>query len=149
MQKQNNETPKKRYDRSTLLRIGKYIFEHKWLLILSLIMTFVSNIFSLLGPRLSGFAIDAIELGQGKVNFEIVLYYAKWMFIFYIISAVFNYLLTIIMIRISRQVTYNIRKDLFEKLTRLPVSFFDTHPAGDIISRMSYDIDTLKMNQLL
>ena len=66
MQKQNNETPKKRYDRSTLLRIGKYIFEHKWLLILSLIMTFVSNIFSLLGPRLSGFAIDAIELGHEK-----------------------------------------------------------------------------------
>jgi ATP-binding cassette subfamily B protein len=62
---------------------------------------------------------------------------------FYIISSFIGYIQAILMIDISRKVVYRMRKDVFEHLTKLPVGYFDTHQTGDIISRISYDIDTV------
>ncbi|HQA06316.1 MAG TPA: ABC transporter ATP-binding protein, partial [Clostridiales bacterium] len=95
------------------------------------------------GPTLSGRAIDAIELGKGKVDFRTVFFYASLMICFYILSSVMSYVLSIIMIKLSRSVVYRMRRDVFDRLTRLPVSFFDRHQTGEIISIISYDIDTI------
>lgn len=65
------------------------------------------------------------------------------MALFYVTSALLSYLLSMIMITISRKVTYQMRSDIFNKLSSLPVGYFDTHQAGDIISRISYDTDTI------
>ena len=65
------------------------------------------------------------------------------MALFYVASALLSYLLSMIMITISRKVTYQMRSDIFNKLSSLPVGYFDTHQAGDIISRISYDTDTI------
>lgn len=66
-----------------------------------------------------------------------------FMALFYVASALLSYLLSMIMITISRKVTYQMRSDIFNKLSSLPVGYFDTHQAGDIISRISYDTDTI------
>ncbi|MBQ4101651.1 MAG: ABC transporter ATP-binding protein [Oscillospiraceae bacterium] len=95
-----------------------------------------------MGPRFSGEAIDAIADPAG-VNFELVGESVVKMLICYIASALFSYLLAVLMIQISQKIVYTMRKQLFEKLTRLPVNYFDTHATGDIISRISYDIDTV------
>jgi len=126
-----------------VLRLGKYLMKYKWLVFLALALTFVSNYLALLGPFLSGKAIDAIEPGKGHVVFDTVFYYCALMGIFYIISSLLSYLLSIIMIHLSQKVIKRMRSDVFNKLMELPVGYFDKLQAGDIISRISYDIDTV------
>ncbi|MDD4543335.1 MAG: ABC transporter ATP-binding protein [Clostridia bacterium] len=120
-----------------------YIWQYKFLLLLALAMTLAANLLSLAGPFLSGKAISAIENGFGKVDFDTVFFYAGLMLGFFAISAILSYLLTIVMVNISRNITYKMRKDVFDKITKLPVGFFDTNQTGDILSRISYDIDVI------
>ncbi|MEG1426208.1 MAG: ABC transporter ATP-binding protein [Oscillospiraceae bacterium] len=127
----------------TLSRLGKYLLQYKWLLLIALILTVGSNLFALIGPMLSGFAIDAIEPGTGKVDFPRVFYYAGLMVGFYVVSSVLSYILSVLMITISRRVTRKMRKDVFDRLMSLPVGYFDIHQTGQIISKISYDIDTV------
>jgi len=126
-----------------LLRLWKYLARYKGLLILALILTLVSNFLALVGPLLSGYAIDAIALGVGHVDFPTVFKFCGYMLIFYVTSSVLSYILSIILIKLSRKVVYQMRKDVFEKLASLPVGFFDRHQTGDVISTISYDIDTI------
>lgn len=135
------EKPKNR--KATILRLLTYMLHYKYLLLTALILTVGSNLLSLVGPMLSGYAIDAIEPGKGGVIFERVFYYAGLMVLFYLASSVLSYLLSVLMIHISRKVVYRMRKDVFHRLMDLPVGYFDTHQTGDIISRLSYDIDTV------
>lgn len=123
--------------------LAKYLFRDKGLLLLAFLCTLGSNLFALIGPRLTGYAIGAIEPGKGRVDFATVRYYAAWMAVFYVVSAVMTYLLQVLMLTVSRRVVYRMRQDVFEKLLTLPVGYFDTHQTGDIISRISYDIDTI------
>ena len=88
----------------TILRLGRYMIQYKWLLLLAFIMTVGSNLLALVGPMLSGYAIDAIEPGMGKVEFSRVFHYAGWMAAFYVISSVLSYALSVLMITISRKV---------------------------------------------
>lgn len=129
--------------KNTLLRMGTYLWQEKWLILLALVLTLGSNGLALLGPYLSGAAIDAIEIGPGKVDFTTAFHYAKLMLLFYLLSAGMTYALNVLMIAVSRKITYRMRRDMFQRLVSLPVRFFDTHPTGDIISRISYDIDTI------
>ncbi len=134
---------KKRYSKRTILQLGQYMWQYKGLLILAMLCTLGSNLFSLIGPKLTGLSIGAIEAGKGNVDFEKVFYYAGWMALFYIVSALMSYGLQVLMLTISRKVVYCMRQDVFEKLMTLPVGYFDVHQTGDIISRISYDIDTV------
>lgn len=145
MNKENNseKTASKRYSGSTILRLGKYMLQYKWFLLLALICTLGSNLFSLIGPKLTGLSISAIEPGRGAVNFGRVFYYAAWMAGFYVVSAAMSYGLQVLMLTISRKVVYRMRQDVFERLMTLPVGYFDIHQTGDTISRISYDIDTV------
>lgn len=105
-------------------------------------MTLLANQLSLMGPKYSGLAIDAIA-SEGGVDTAVVAENLVYMLGCYIASAVISYLLAVIMIKLSQKIVYTMRKQLFEKLTSLPVGYFDTHPTGDIISHISYDIDTI------
>ncbi len=128
--------------KATLLRLLKYMMQFRYLLLLALVLTIVSNVFSMIGPKLSGNAIDCIA-SDGGVDFAGVGYYAMLMLFFYLASSVLSYLLQILMVRISRRVTLRMRRDLFERLCDMPVGFIDTHPVGDLISRIFYDTDTI------
>lgn len=136
------EPVKKRDNKGILMRLCGYVMRYWYLFIPAIILTLVSNQLALLGPMYSGNAIDAISAKSG-VDFETVKYNVIRMVFCYIISAVLSYGLAVVMIHISQRISYTMRKQLFEKLTQLPVGYFDTHPTGDIISRISYDIDTI------
>lgn len=125
-----------------LLRLWNYLYRYKWLMLLALLLTLTSNLLGLVGPMLSGYAIDAIQ-GPGNVDFPSVFFYAGLMIVFYAVSSLLSYVLTRIMISFSQKVICQMRKDVFEKLMELPVGYFDRTQTGDIISRISYDIDTV------
>ncbi|MBR6807798.1 MAG: ABC transporter ATP-binding protein [Clostridia bacterium] len=108
----------------------------------AVILTLISNHLSLLGPLYSGEAIDAIANKSG-VQFDTVKLNILKMILCYATAAITSYLLAVLMIKISQKITYTMRRQVFEKLTTLPVSYFDTHAVGDVISRISYDIDTI------
>ncbi|WP_346928157.1 ABC transporter ATP-binding protein [Clostridium sp.] len=129
--------------KNTLKRVMSYLFEYKILMIIAILLSIGSNIFALIGPMLSGYAIDNINLGRGAVNFSKVYYYCGLMIIFYILSSILAYILSMLMLEISKRISYRLRKDLFDRLLSLPVGYFDTHATGDIISKISYDVDTL------
>ncbi len=125
-----------------LLRLCGYILHHWHLALLALAFSLASNYLALLGPRYLGNAIDAISDGEG-VLLDVVWQNFWRMLLCYAVSAVLAYLLTVVMVELSQKITYRMRKQLFETLTTLPVSYFDTHSTGDIVSRISYDIDTV------
>ncbi len=129
--------------KGVILRLGGYLLRFRGLLFLALVMSLSSNLLSLVGPKLSGLAIDAIEPGMGKVDFSRVYHYVVLMAVFFLLSSVFAYLLSVLMIHISQKIIFQMREDVFDSLTRLPVSYFDTHQTGEILSKISYDIDTI------
>lgn len=146
-----NHTPNaneenKKLDRKTtgkiFRRLAGYVLKEWPLFVCAILLTLLSNQLSLLGPLYSGEAIDAIA-DVGGVNFPVVWENVIKMLACYASSAVMAYLLAVLMIRFSQRIVYRMRKQLFEKLTSLPVNYFDTHATGDIISRISYDIDTV------
>ena len=128
--------------KATLLRLLKYMMQFRWLLLLALGLTLASNALAMLGPKLSGSAIDCIAREEG-VDFAGVGRYCLLMLLFYVGSSLLSYLLSILMVHISRRVTLRMRRDLFERLCDMPVGFVDTHPVGDLISRIFYDTDTI------
>ena len=136
-----NDKPKDR--KGTIIRLGKYLLNFKWLIVLACFLSIVGNLLALVGPKLSGYAISGIEDGIGSVHFDVVYHYAFLMLVAFAISSIMSYALSILMINISQKVVYKMRQDVFDSLSRLPVSYFDTHQAGDIISHISYDIDTV------
>lgn len=129
-----------------LLRLWGYLSRHKLLILSALVCMLASNLFSLVGPKLSGKAIDAMGIGPGTVDMPTVLYYVMLMAIFYVFSGILSYVLSLIMIRISRKVICRMRKDVFDRLSELPIGFFDKYQTGDIISVISYDIDTVSQS---
>lgn len=137
----NQHKPRDR--KKVILRLGKYLLQHKWMVLAAVSLTITGNLLALLGPMLSGYAIDAIGVGPGQTNFDLVLFYCGLMLVFYVLSSGLSYLLSVLMVKISQKIVYQMREDLVDKLLELPVRFFDSHQTGDIISRLSYDIDTV------
>ena len=127
---------------ATVLRILKYLRYYKGLLALAALLTVASNVFALIAPDISGKAIDSI-VGKGSVDFPKVYKYAALMLIFYAVSAILSYILASVMITLGRKTVYRMRKEVFDHLVDLPVGYFDRNQTGDIISRLSYDIDTI------
>lgn len=126
-----------------VLRLGTYLFAHPWMALSALALTIIGNGLALMGPKISGEAIDAIGTTAGQADFPRVFYYCGLMLLFYLVSSGLAYLLSVLMVKLSQKIVYQMRKELFEKLVDLPVRFFDSHQTGDIISRISYDIDTI------
>ena len=129
-----------------MLRLWHYMGKNSLMLVLALILSLASSLLALYGPKLSGEAINAIELGAGKVDFETVWRCAGLMALCYIGAACLTYLLNAVMIRLSRSISRQMRHDVFEKLMALPVSYFDRFQTGDIISTITYDVDTVNQS---
>ncbi len=135
---------KKKVNRKYIIaRLWKYICRYKGLAVAAIFLTITSNVLALIGPALSGEAINAVEPGRGAVDFGRVFFYCAVMAVIYALSALLSYILSRVMIRLSRNIVQRMRKDVFDKLMDLPVGYFDSHHTGDIISRISYDIDTV------
>ncbi len=138
----NKNSKKPKNPKKVFFKLSKYVLQQWPLFIIAILLTLGANQLSLLGPRYSGSAIDAIEQSDG-VNFDLVWENIGLMLGCYVISAILSYVLSVIMILLSQKIIYRMRKQVFEKLTTLPVNYFDTNATGDIISHLSYDIDTI------
>lgn len=170
-----------------LRRMFSYILKHPILMALALVLMLTSNLIALLGPDLSG---DAINLVGAESVYEengalmyvaasdeeaptarepkavsdsgfVLFLYRKYTSLgldaklsgvlaistllagVYLLSGILSYLLAVLMVHLSQRIVYILRKQVFDHLTVLPVNYFDTHQTGDIISRISYDVDTL------
>ena len=137
-----NEKLEKGKAKGILIRLSKYVFAHPVLFVTAIIFTLLSNQLALLGPEYSGIAVDAIA-AEGGVDFGAVNENVIKMIFCYVLSSILSYLLSVIMVTLGQKIVYTMRKQVFEKLGTLPVSYFDKTPTGDIVSRISYDIDTV------
>ena len=148
---QNQKMDKTRRTR-VLGRILRYILRYKWAMLGAFLLMLASNLLALAGPALSGKVINAIDpfnaaegggIAIGKVDFDTVKPYCILLLIFYAASAVMSYVLSVLMAWISQRISYTMRREVFAHLTELPVGYFDTHQTGEIVSHISYDIDTV------
>ncbi|MBQ9197451.1 MAG: ABC transporter ATP-binding protein [Clostridia bacterium] len=143
MAKRDTVMRKPKDTKGTLRRMLVFLGPYKLVILLIAVLCVVSNLLSLWGPNLAGSAINEAAAGKGKVNFERVSYYALRMLICYLASSLLTILINVVMVNTSKRVARQMRQSVFDKLMRLPVGYFDRHQAGDIISRVSYDIDVI------
>lgn len=142
------KTNKLKQQKGTLLRVLQYVKPYRVLVIVSLLCACVSAAAQLLIPILTGKAIDQM-LGAGQVNLSGVLVFAVWIAVVAALSAIAQQFLA----TSNNKIAYNISRDLrnaaFHKLQRLPLSYLDAHPSGDLVSRMIADMDTFSDGLLM
>ena len=129
--------------RGTLRRLVRYLGPWRYVIAGVALLSLFSNLLNLWGPSLAGAAIREAAAGIGRVNFDAVWHNARLMLLCYLGSALLGFGISLTMTFVSKRVARQMRQDVFSKLMRLPVGYFDTHQAGDIISRVSYDIDVI------
>ena len=129
--------------RGALRRMLAFLGPFRYLILLVAALCVLSNLLSLWGPNLAGHAINEAAAGVGKVNFEKVWHYASRMLACYAASSLLTISIHAIMMNVSKRAARQMRQAVFDKLMRLPVGYFDRNQAGDIISRVSYDIDVI------
>ena len=129
-----------------LLRLWRYLGRNRTLVILAILLSVSGTLLASYGPKISGEAINAIDLGAGKVNFETVFRCCALMAVCYTLSSGLSYLLSLVMLKLSRTVAKQMRHDVFENLSSLPVGFFDKYQTGDLISTITYDVDTVNQS---
>ncbi len=131
--------------RATLGKLIKYIGRSKYAVILIVITTIITTLLSLLGPTLQGKAIDAITITDQRlsVDFDGLVKILVLMALVYLASTAIQIVQGIASAKISQDTVYNMRKDLFRKISYLPISYVDTHAHGDIMSRMTNDVDNI------
>ena len=140
--------------RATMVELGHYLAEYRLKIIIVVIFAVVSTVLMIIGPRVLGSATTALfegavaELsGTGSIDFEYSGSILLTMLGLYILSAVFAYLMGWIMAEVSTDIAYRMRREISSKINRLPLSYFDKTPQGEVLSRITNDVDTL--NQTL
>ena len=129
--------------KGTLKRLWKTLSPFWNIIIVVGLLSLLSCVLSLLGPYFCGEAINEVEKGAGAIDFSLVWKWALLMLFSYILSEGVYLSINLIMVKISKKTAYMLRKECFDKLHRLPVFVFDDNSAGDILSRVSYDVDVV------
>ena len=141
----NGEKPKD--TKKTLIRLFRYIGKSRWIVVLLIAFTLFATIIDLLGPFFQQKSIDTITIdettGKLTVDFSSLVFFITVMEIIYGISALFALFKGRIAARLSQNTVYVMRKELFEKISRLPISYTDNHRHGDIMSRMTNDVENV------
>ena len=140
----NAEKPKNTWN--TLLRLIKYIGKNKLLVIALVVIMAVVTVSDLAGPALQGAAINTISVksdGGLAVDLDAMIGYLAAMGVLFVISAVLGLMQGIIAAKLSQNTVYMMRNDLFAKISRLPIKYTDTHKHGDIMSRMTNDVENV------
>ncbi len=126
--------------KSTLKKVLIYLKKYRFLMILSLLFAIISVVSTLLIPIFIGKSIDNI-VGKNDVDFTKLKNYSLLIIIMVVILAISQYIMNIINNKITFNVSYDLRKDCFNKIHKLPLSYIDSHPHGDIVSRNINDVD--------
>ena len=128
---------------SLFRRMGPFLrpYGTRFLLLLALLLA--GNLLALAAPLLSGRAVDAVGIRAGGVDFPGVVRNCLGMLGCYALSSLLNYIVASRLLRTAQAVAHDLRKAAFDRMSELPVDYFDTHPAGDLISRVCYDTDSV------
>ncbi|MBE6154271.1 MAG: ABC transporter ATP-binding protein [Firmicutes bacterium] len=139
--------------KGSLKKLLKRIKEYKLLIILAFVFAIGSTVFSILSPKILGNATTEIFNGviakingTGGIDFNSIKTILISLVVLYVVSALFNYIQSLIMTGISQRTSYKLRKEVSNKLTKLPMSYFDSQDTGDILSTITNDIDTIQLN---
>lgn len=134
----------------TFARLFRYLKPYYWSLLVVVIFAIASTIFAIIGPKILSKATDKLIAGisakiqnTGGIDFTYINKILLLLLGLYLLSMLFNYVQSWITSGISQKVAYSLRKDIAEKIDRLPLSFFDKHASGDILSRITNDVDTI------
>nr|WP_307759955.1 ABC transporter transmembrane domain-containing protein [uncultured Peptostreptococcus sp.] len=154
----NSSSTNKDFSKS-IKRLMKYMKGDYLNIVIVFIFSIFSTVFLIVGPKIMGKATTEIFDGvmrkisnpQDGIHFSRVLRIVIILAILYTISSVFSYLQSYIMSGVAQRISYNLRKEISEKFNRLPISYYDKNSRGDIISRVTNDVDTLSqtLNQSL
>ncbi len=136
------------FDKKTFFRVLKGLKHYRIALVFSLLLAAVGVALTLIVPLLTGLAIDEI-VGKGDVNWKGVLKIAAQIGICTLIGALCQWVMNVINNRITYGIVRRLRRESFEKLQRLPLSYLDSHPTGDTVSRMISDVDQFTDGLLL
>jgi ATP-binding cassette subfamily B multidrug efflux pump len=139
--------------KGTIKKLMKYLSEYKIGLIFVLFFAIGSTIFNIAGPKILGKATTEIFTGLvGKVSgssgidFEKIAHILIFLMCLYVTSAIFSFIQGYIMTGVSQKLTYRLRKEISEKINRMPMNYFDTRTHGEVLSRVTNDIDTLSQS---
>lgn len=139
--------------KGTIRKLMKYLSEYKIGLIFVLLFAIGSTIFNIAEPKILGKATTEIFTGLvGKVSggsgidFEKIAHILIFLMCLYVTSAIFSFIQGYIMTGVSQKLTYRLRKEISEKINRMPMNYFDTRTHGEVLSRVTNDIDTLSQS---
>ena len=139
--------------KGTIKKLMKYLSEYKIGLIFVLLFAIGSTIFNIAGPKILGKATTEIFTGLvGKVSgssgidFEKIAHILIFLMCLYVTSAIFSFIQGYIMTGVSQKLKYRHRKEISEKINRMPMNYFDTRTHGEVLSRVTNDIDTLSQS---
>ncbi len=136
----NGPVVKPKNQKETLLRIWHYMRQQKVGMVAALALVIVGALLSLVGPYMIGVITDEYIL---KLNIEGAIRMAGVLAVVYTLHALFTWLQSFVMVRVAQKTIRKLRQELFEKLQSLPLSFFDRRQQGDLMSRMTNDIENL------
>jgi len=128
---------------STLRRLGHYLAAERNSLIVICSFVIVDAVLTLLGPYMIGLYIDAIAVGSDVIDFRLLKLLLLILGVIYFAESALAFIKGWLMAGVSQRVVRELRRTLFEKLQKLPVSFFDRHTHGELMSRLANDIDNV------
>lgn len=126
--------------KETIKRLLRYIGSRKVSLILILLLCIITTVISVVGTRINGIVVDKyIAVGDISGLFKICMI----LILMYFISTISTFVQNRLMVDVGQKTSYHIRKDMYEKMQDLPISYYDTHSSGDLMSRLTNDIDNI------
>lgn len=127
---------------NAIKRLLKYIYKNKGYVLGALIFAVFSNLLMILGPFILGIGVDNI-VGKANVNFKNISIIAVIIIGLYLISAIFQWSLQVLTSKLANRTAEDLRKDLFDHINKMPLKFFDRNSHGDIMSRLTNDIENI------
>ncbi len=138
--------------KGTIKKLLAYIGQYKFAVIVVLLFAVGSTVFNIIGPRTMGNATTELAnglmakiSGTGGIDFDAIAQILLLVLVMYGISAFFNFVQGYIMTGITQKICYRMRKDISEKINRMPMKYFETRTYGEVLSRITNDVDTLGM----
>lgn len=131
--------------RSTVIRLLVYLKPQRIRFIIVMVCTMLASVFAIVAPKISGLVVNELTDGffSGQIQFRAIIRLLLIMLIVYLLSDIFTFMMQYMMVSIVQKTVYNLRRDVEQKINRLPLGYFDTHKNGDILSRITSDVDTI------
>ena len=146
-------TEKAKDFKGSMGKLFRYMSRYKLRFVMVFIFAVAGTVFNIAGPKILGKAttelfngLVAKVNGTGSINFSKIGMILLWTLGLYLASACFSFIQGWIMTGISNDVTYNLRKDISKKINKLPLNYFESRTNGEILSRVTNDVDTLQMS---